>query len=115
MQSRTTFETFPERAVIDALLAAWDSEIATRRDDPFAKPGTLYEVVVAIDSLTIVNFLLTVEEVLGFKPPVTVVKRGGYKDCDEMINHLVPAIREHYQKHRNIKPLRTPARHAHRI
>lgn len=106
-------ETFPEEAVIEALGGWWDAEVDIRRDDPFAKPGTLYDVVVDIDSLSVVNVLLVIEKILGFEPPVTVIKKGGYRDRQEMIDHLVPAIREHYRKQRNIKPIQIPARYGH--
>lgn len=111
--SHITVETFPEEAVTEALAEWWDAETGTRRGDPFAIPGTLYDVVVDIDSLSVVNALLVIEEILGFEPPVTVIKKGGYRDRQEMIDHLVPAIREHYRKQRNIKPIRTTARYAH--
>jgi hypothetical protein len=109
--SHIGIETFPEVDVIEALGEWWDAEVDIRRDDPFAKPGTLYDVVADIDSLSAVNVLLVIEKILGFEPPVTVIKRGGYRDRDEMINLLVPRIREHYQKQRNIKTNRTPALH----
>jgi acyl carrier protein len=98
-------ETFAETALIKALTEWWDAEIDIRNNDPFARPGTLYDLVVDIDSLSMVNLLLEIEPTLGFKPPVTVIKRGGYRSCQEMIDHLVPAIREHYRKHSNIKSI----------
>lgn len=111
--SHIEIETFPEADVIAALAEWWDAEADVRRDDPFANPGTLYDVVVDIDSLSVVNVLLVVEKILGFEPPVTVIKKGGYRDRQEMINHLVPAMREHFRKQRNIKPIQIPARYGH--
>jgi hypothetical protein len=89
---------FPEQRVKTALEDWWAEETAARRADPFARPGTLFDVVPDIDSLSLVNALLVVEAEIGFKPPVTVIKRGGYQDCSEMLQHLLPAIRRSYEK-----------------
>jgi hypothetical protein len=89
---------FPEQQVRTALENWRAEETAARQDDPFAPRGTLFDVVPDIDSLSLVNALLVVETETGFKPPVTVIKRGGYQDSNEMLQHLVPAIRRSYEK-----------------
>jgi hypothetical protein len=88
---------FPEQEIISTLERWWDDEV---EDDPFAetdKKGTLYDLLPTLDSLTALNALLGVEEHLGFKLPVTVVKRGGYKTRQQMIEHLVPRIRRIFE------------------
>lgn len=89
---------FPEQQVVAALEKWWAAESAARAADPFGRKDTLFAVLPDVDSLSVVNALLVVEEEIGFKPPVTVIKRGGYRDCKEMIDHLVPAIRKSYEK-----------------
>ena len=113
MHSPKEVGTFPEAEVTEALSEWWDAEMDVRRDDPFAKPGTLYDLVVDMDSLSMVNGLLVLEKILGFEAPVTAIKRGGYRDRQEMIDHLVPRIGDIYRKHRNLKTIRTPVRHDH--
>lgn len=89
---------FPEQQVKTALEAWWTEETSARQDDPFAPRGTLFDVVCDVDSLSLVNALLVVETETGFKPPVTVIKRGGYQDVNDMLQHLLPAIRRSYEK-----------------
>jgi hypothetical protein len=69
--------TFPAEGLIAALTEWWDAEISKRETDPFTVSGTLYDVVVEIDSLSTLSALLVIEELVGFEVPVSVVKPGG--------------------------------------
>ena len=89
---------FPQQRVVAALEKWWASESSARITDPFARKDTLFAMLPDVDSLSLVNALLVVEQEIGFNPPVTVIKRGGYRDCKEMIEHLVPGIRRSYEK-----------------
>lgn len=102
MPQQTAANSFPENAVTTALKDWWNKETSGRQTDPFAKPKTLYDTVVEMDSLSVVNVLVTIEKIVGFELPVTVIKRGGYHDQNEMISHMVPKIRDLFLKHRNI-------------
>ena len=107
MPQQSAANYFPESAVTTALKDWWDKETTGRKTDPFAKPGTLYDTVVEMDSLSVVNVLVTIEKIVGFEPPVTIIKRGGYRDQQEMVDHMVPGIRALFLKHRNITPMRS--------
>jgi hypothetical protein len=90
-------KVFPHQEVQRILETWWDDEVD---DDPFAdnsKKGTLYELLPTVDSLTILNLLLTVEMHLNIKLPVSVVRRGGYKSKKDMVDHLLPRIRRHFE------------------
>jgi acyl carrier protein len=89
--------TIPEKEIREALDRWWAQQDAERASDPF-KPfirvGTLYEVLPAIDSLTIMDAILEIEKVVKFEIPVSCVKKGGYQTREEMITHLLKQIRK---------------------
>lgn len=96
---------FPEAEITKALTEFWNKKLRERADDPFAAQvkGTLYDLLPALDSLTVVRSLVVVGKVLKMKIPVYLVQRGGYASRQEMLNHLVPKLRKHFEK-RNSKP-----------
>ena len=106
MQTTATLLTIPRRAAFPAtelstrLRAWWESDMPSDGTDPFARnPGTLFDLIVTeIDSLSVVSALLEVEDVVGFKLPASIVKRGGYRSCDEMVADLLPKIEKKYLK-----------------
>lgn len=87
----------PEKQITDAIVDWWDSQALERGNDPFA-PGTLYDVLIDVDSLSAVNVLLVLDPILGIEIPESVIKPGGYSDRQEMIDHLIPAIRSFFSK-----------------
>src|SRR6266487_4176340 len=84
---------FPEQDLRTAIEQWWDEETSKQLDDPFAAPGTLFEVLVDVDSLTAVNVLVAIESILGFEPPESLIRSGGYTDRNDMLGHLLPALR----------------------
>src|SRR5947207_15719173 len=90
--------TFPEKELEDAIGKWWDEETSKRLKDPFAVSGTLYDVLTEVDSLSAVNVLLAIEPIIGFGPPESVIKPGGYANRREMIDHLSPKLRNLYIK-----------------
>jgi len=42
--------------------------------------------------------LLRLGKILGYEPPTSVIKRGGYKTCDEMVQDLGTRVSEDYAK-----------------
>jgi len=94
---------FPEDEIVNALKSWWDQEVEPENEDPFSDPGikgTLYELLPTIDSLTMVNALLAVEQFVGFELPACILKRGGYANREEMISHVVPRIRSLFESQR---------------
>jgi hypothetical protein len=90
---------FPEKEIEAALIEFWAEEAL----DPFASvsrmpAGTLYELLPALDSLTIAGGLLVIEKILGMEVPVRLVKAGGYRSREEMLKDLLPKLWKYYEK-----------------
>jgi hypothetical protein len=88
----TAVKTFPEKDLTDAIISWWTEETSTHTDDPFAAPGTLYDVLTDVDSLSAVNVLLVLEPIVRCGLPESLIKPGGYSDKQAMVDHLLPAI-----------------------
>lgn len=90
---------FPEEDVISILRDWFESEAPEESKED---PNTLYAIPIALDSLRVVSILLTLEEKMDFEIPISVIKRGGYRSSTEMLEHLVPRIRNAYEKAKKI-------------
>jgi hypothetical protein len=93
--------TFPEDAVRAALDQWWTDETADAAlpGDAPAVPDIM-KPAVEIDSHRAVRALVTLEEILKFTIPETVIKEGGYDDFDEMKAHIIPKLHEAFEKKR---------------
>jgi hypothetical protein len=87
----------PAKELTEAIDAWWEEQELERSSDPFA-PGTLYDVLTDVDSLSAVNVLLLLDPIVGIELPESIIKPGGYRDRREMIDHLIPAISEFFSK-----------------
>ncbi len=88
---------FPETQIRAAISEWWRQQIKERADDPFAPApptGTLFEMLPAIDSLTLLEGLIVIERVLGWEVPAKCIKKGGYDSSDEMADDLVRKLRK---------------------
>ena len=63
----------------------------------------------AIDSLGVVNGLLTIEKHVGFEVSSRVIRRGGYSSFDDMTSDLLPKIRAMVAGRRQIRPRKEAA------
>jgi len=92
---------FPEDDVNAALERWWDEE----KTDA-ALPGDkgsgadIMQPAVEIDSHRAVRALVSLEEILKFEIPETVIKEGGYETFEEMKEHLLPGVRAIFDKKR---------------
>jgi hypothetical protein len=90
--------TLPEAELESSIRQWWDEKVQKDLDDPFANKketsGTLYDVLVEMDSLSVVGILADLGNIVGFDVRPSLIKRGGYRDCDEMVTHLIKGIRE---------------------
>lgn len=87
----------PTKELTEAIVGWWEEQTLERNNDPFA-PGTLYDVLTDVDSLSAVNVLLLLDPIVGIELPESIIKPGGYSDRQEMIDHLIPAINELFSK-----------------
>jgi hypothetical protein len=95
---------FP-KSEVEATLKNWWKEQAdssARYGDPFSdareKGGTVFDIQPKVSSQEAVVVLLKLEKVLGYEPPTSVIKRGGYKTCDEFVQDLTAHVSEGYAK-----------------
>ena len=57
-----------------------------------------------VDSLVVVSILCTVEPILGFELPDSVVRTGGYDSVDQALAQLLPRIEAQWKKRKGNKP-----------
>ena len=58
---------------------------------------------IGIDSLIVVELLITVEPILGFDLKDGVVREGGYASVDKAMGHLLPRIEREWTKRKGKK------------
>jgi len=90
---------------VETTLRTWWKEqegSSARYGDPFAdahaKGGTVFDIQPKVSSQEAVTVLLKLEKLLGYEPPTSVIKRGGYKTCDEFVQDLTTRVSEGYSK-----------------
>ena len=86
--------SYPQERVLATIRAWWVREqedlkkIADPDDSLQPNSGTVFDLVPMISSHHAVEVVLELEAVLGYDVPDSVIKRGGYHSCDEMVEHL---------------------------
>ncbi len=55
--------------------------------------------VIEIDSLTVVELLCSLDDILPFKATESVVKPGGYESVTAAVDHIVEGIERKWKKH----------------
>jgi len=85
---------YPRHQVQKAIRDWWTREqqelqrIGDPVDELQPNSGTVFDLVPVISSHHAVEVVLDLEGVLGYEVPDSVIKRGGYLSCDEMVEHL---------------------------
>ena len=97
--------TFPKRKVEDALRQWWreQEETSQRHGNPFSdakikKDGTVFEIQPQVSSQEAVCVLIDLEPLLGFEPSKSVIKRGGYKSCEEFVSETTSRVEKEFLK-----------------
>jgi acyl carrier protein len=91
---KPSIPTYPEERVRQTIRAWWAREqedlqkIADPDDALQPNSGTVFDLVPVISSHHAVEVVLDLQVVLGYEIPDSVIKRGGYHTCDEMVEHL---------------------------
>jgi hypothetical protein len=98
-----TAPSFPADAVRDCLrdelIAAVKAE-ARRRGSPLVgNASQLGKMAIEIDSLTVVETLCALDDVLPFQVDESVVRAGGYESIDEASTHVVGRIEAKWKQH----------------
>lgn len=93
----------PKAELEDALRKWWARQIKSplrRRAAPEKTGGTVFDIQPEVSSQEAVNVFLCLEPLLGFKlKSSSIIKRGGYQDCDEFVKHLLPQLAAKFAKH----------------
>ena len=75
--------------------SAADMHSITLPSDPVAQGAA----AIQLDSLAVVDVLLSVEEIVGCTLKDHIVKAGGYSSINSAIEHLTPRIKSAWDKH----------------
>lgn len=90
-----TIAPFPkaevEACLRDELIKAVAAE-ASIKGLPLPAPTQVAETPFQIDSLVVVSILCTIEPIVGFELPDSVVRAGGYGSVARALEHLLPRI-----------------------
>jgi hypothetical protein len=72
--------------------------------DPFsdAGEGTVFDIEPRVSSQEAVTVLIKLKKVLGYEPPASVIKRGGYKTCEEFVQDLAANVRQWVLKKKSL-------------
>ncbi len=95
---------FPKLPVEKALRGWWAQQeqdqklVADPVDELQPNSGTVFSVVPLVSSHHALNAVLAVEKVVGYEIPDSVVKRGGYQDCDEFVGHMLGRLAAYHAK-----------------
>ncbi len=63
-------------------------KIADPIDELQPNRGTVFDLVPVVSSHHAIEVVLDLEDIVGYEIPDSVIKRGGYRSCGEMVNHL---------------------------
>jgi hypothetical protein len=103
---------FPKSQLDQKLRKWWQRKVASplRRKvpDPRKDGGTVFDIQPEVSSQEVVQILVEVEQVLGFKLDTSrIIKRGGYQNVDEFVTHVLPQLQTRFLNHHTVPP-RTP-------
>lgn len=95
---------FPRDGVRQAIRDWWKQEqedldkIADPPDELKPDSGTVFDLVPVISSHHAVEVVLDLQDILGYDIPDTVIKKGGYHSCDEMVDDLDRKLADRHAK-----------------
>ena len=85
---------YPKREIEKVIRDWWIREqedlqkIGEPVDELKLNSGTVFDIVPVISSQHAVEVVIDLTDLMGFEIPDSVIKRGGYHSCEEMIQHL---------------------------
>lgn len=103
-----TTTSYPAAAVAailrDELLRAVRARCRRRGEALPKGDADVVILVVEIDSLTVVELLSALDDVLPFEVTECVVKAGGYDSIAAAVKHVVGRVESKWNKHHGVKP-----------
>jgi acyl carrier protein len=105
--AKVATDAFPD-AEVEACLAAElieaaKSEAEIKEIDLPQTTAGLRAMQIAIDSLVVVDLLVSVEPILGFELKDSIVRQGGYASVEDAVSHLLPRIQKEWMKRKGKK------------
>jgi hypothetical protein len=105
---------FPKAEIEVQLRAFWQRKVASplrrRKTDPRKTGGTVFDIQPEVSSMEVVKVCTLVEPLVGFKlKPGRVIKRGGYRTCDEFVQHFLSRLAVEFSKYYSV-PLAVTAK-----
>jgi hypothetical protein len=103
---------FPKTQLELKLKKWWQRKAASplrrRVPDPRETGGTVFDIQPVVSSQEVVQILVEIERILGFKLDTSsIIKRGGYKNVEEFVTHVLPQLQTRFLNHNKV-PQRTP-------
>ena len=96
---------FPNAPVETTLREWWTRQeqdqklISDPVDELQPNSGTVFAIVPLVSSHHALGAVLEVEKIVGYEIPDSVVKRGGYQDCEEFVKHMMGKLAAYHVKH----------------
>jgi hypothetical protein len=95
---------FPKDQIDRKLRQWWQrkeaSPLRRRVADPRQSGGTVFDIQPLISSQEVVQILVQIERILGFKLDTgRIIKRGGYQSVEEFVSHVMPQLQTRFLKH----------------
>lgn len=78
-----------EKRIVTALEEFWDERAIPAGP---AEGGTVDDLVGPVESMTAVDVLAALDEIVGFKLPNSVIQSGGYQTRDEFVQKLTARV-----------------------
>lgn len=101
VKNKPETKLFPVKEVSACLLAELtclaESELALQDVPAPVTPGTILTTKIRLDSLTVVDVTLVLEDILGFEPK-SIVKTGGYDSIQAALDHMMPRLEAAWKK-----------------
>jgi hypothetical protein len=101
---KPTPQAFPKNHVEAALRQSWARQeqdqqlISDPVDELQLNSGTVFAIVPLVSSHHALGAVLEVEKIVGYEIPDSVVKRGGYQDCEEFVKHMIGKLAAYHAK-----------------
>lgn len=98
---------FPKSQLEQKLRKWWQRKVASplrrRVPDPRKTGGTVFDIQPAVSSQEVVQILVEIERILGFKLDTSrIIKRGGYQNVEEFVTHVLPQLQTRFLNHNKV-------------
>jgi hypothetical protein len=95
-QPKLQNSAFPARDVFSLLSGWWDSKVSSPLKPPkLPTSGTVFVLQPELSSQQAVGILISLQDILGYRPSKKVILKGGYRNKKEFMN-LVSKIQKEF-------------------